>query len=79
MVGQGIDVTLYKSKVTPLVEAMLAEDESMIDASVATLLGGYAATLLLHDGRRRSPHRHAKPTPAFAHHNHDPTIQVHPD
>jgi len=40
VVGQGIDETLYKSKVTPLVEAMLAEDESMIDASVATLLGG---------------------------------------
>mmetsp|Transcript_15656 Transcript_15656/g.36468 ORF Transcript_15656/g.36468 Transcript_15656/m.36468 type:complete len:347 (-) Transcript_15656:1056-2096(-) len=65
VVGQGIDETLYKSKVTPLVEAMLAEDESMIDASVATLLGGYAATLLLHDGRRRGPHRHAEPTPAL--------------
>ena len=40
VVGQAVDANVYKSKVTPLVEAMLAEDESMIDASVATLLGG---------------------------------------
>ena len=78
--GQGIDATLYKSKVTPLVEAMLAEDESMIDTSVAALLGGYVTMQLLHGGHRHRPQcTRDDARTCSAHHSHGPNIQMHPD